>query len=96
MSDANTQSRHRSATGGFGHCPHCGASLADTTFARHKGVEGCDASGSSPAPPSPYVEYEDMPALEDAPASVDVDENDRERRRQLADELTEAGVWVGQ
>lgn len=94
MSSTRTQPRQRTPTGGFDYCPHCGDSLADTSFGEHKSVTGCVASDPPPAPPSPHGDYEDMPALEDAPASVDVDEDDRERRRQLADELSSADVWV--
>lgn len=83
-------------TTSFNFCPHCGCDLEEG-LARHKATGACANFERAARPPSnPHSEFQHMPALEDAPAEVDVDDEGRRRRKRLADQLEEQDVWTEQ
>ena len=81
---------------GFNYCPHCGAELS-ATLAQHMGHGACGEHTSrneETPPPQPEVDKYDEPPTLDNHAERDHPDDDLDERRQLADELADAGVWV--
>ena len=78
-------------------CPHCGDDL-DRGLAQHMTLGECD--GHEPTTPSRSTTNDLPQRYDDLPLSLDDhDERDHEpididERRELADELADAGVWV--
>ena len=81
-------------TTSINYCPHCGGEL-DRSLAQHMAHGRCEehTPDSEEATPTPDPEIVTPPLLEehDEREHADVD---FEERRQLADELAEAGVWA--
>lgn len=74
------------AASGAGSCVHCGASLEEKSLPEHMAQDQCQAWDAPERATNPHAGYE-APVLEEAPDTVDVDEDDLRRRRQLADRL---------
>ena len=78
-------------------CPHCGGEL-DRSLAQHMAQGVCEQHRSRNEEPRPKAndeseEYPDPPLLE-THGELEHAGHDLEERRELADELADAGVWV--
>ena len=79
-------------------CPHCDV-LLDRSLAQHMTLGECDGHEPS-TPPTATRSTSDLPERYDE-LPIDIDDHDErdhepidiDERRDLADELTEAGVW---
>lgn len=85
-------SNTRDAAGGE-HCPHCGGEL-DRSLPQHM-AHGLCQKHTSPGVAAirdaePEPDPSGVPVLEEAPETVEFDEEDRRRRQQLAEEV---GDW---